>query len=134
MKIGIAGGGFAGLTAAYRLSKEGHSVVVLEKEGILGGLANAFDFAGAKLDKFYRHIFSSDTEIISLIEELGLKEDLLWLESKMGFYYNGKTYPFSTPLDILFKFKALPLPEIPCKSNYSGIHSEFISSRIYIVL
>jgi len=107
MKIGIAGGGFAGLTAAYRLSKEGHSVVVFEKDGIPGGLANAFDFAGAKLDKFYRHIFSSDTEIISLIEELGLKEELLWLESKMGFYYNGKIYPFSTPLDILFKFTAL---------------------------
>ncbi len=107
MKIGIAGGGFAGLTAAYRLSKEGHSVEVFEKEGILGGLANAFDFAGAKLDKFYRHIFSSDTEIISLIEELGLKDDLLWLESKMGFYFKGTAYPFSTPLDILFKFRAL---------------------------
>ena len=107
MKIGIAGGGFAGLTAAYRLLQAGHEVEIFEKEGISGGLANAFDFAGSKLDKFYRHIFSSDTDIISLINELGLKGDLMWLESKMGFYYNGVIYPFSTPLDILFKFTAL---------------------------
>ena len=107
MKIGIVGGGIAGLTAAYRLAKAGHKPEVFEAAEMLGGLAKAFDFAGTKLDIFYRHIFSSDLDVIDLITELGLKDDLMWLESKMGFYYNGVTYPFSKPLDILFKFKAL---------------------------
>ncbi|MCE5299746.1 MAG: NAD(P)/FAD-dependent oxidoreductase [Spirochaetia bacterium] len=107
MKIGITGGGIAGLTAAYRLQKAGHSVELFEKDTQLGGLARSFDFAGAKLDIFYRHIFTSDLPVIDLIEELGLKQDLLWLESKMGFYHKGVMYPFSTPMDILFRFKAL---------------------------
>lgn len=107
MKIGIVGGGIAGLTAAYRLAKAGHKPEVFEASEHLGGLARAFDFAGTKLDIFYRHIFTSDLDIIDLITELGLSEDLMWLESKMGFYYNGVTYPFSKPMDILFKFKAL---------------------------
>ncbi len=107
MKIGIVGGGIAGLTAAYRLAKAGHKPEVFEASEQLGGLARSFDFAGTKLDIFYRHIFTSDLDVIDLIEELGLKDDLKWLESKMGFYYNGVTYPFSKPLDILFKFKAL---------------------------
>ncbi|MEI7542263.1 MAG: NAD(P)/FAD-dependent oxidoreductase [bacterium] len=107
MKIGIVGGGIAGLTAAYRLAKAGHKPEVFEASEQLGGLARAFDFAGTKLDIFYRHIFTSDLDVIDLINELGLSEDLMWLESKMGFYYNGVTYPFSKPMDILFKFKAL---------------------------
>lgn len=107
MKIGIVGGGIAGLTAAYRLAKAGHKPEVFEAADQLGGLARAFDFAGTKLDIFYRHIFTSDLDVIDLITELGLKDDLMWLESKMGFYYNGVTYPFSKPMDILFKFKAL---------------------------
>jgi protoporphyrinogen oxidase len=107
MNIAIIGGGIAGLTSAYRLLKAGHKVHVFEASDQLGGLARAFDFAGAKLDIFYRHIFSSDLDIIDLINELGLKEDLLWLESKMGFYYKGTAYPFSKPMDILFKFRAL---------------------------
>jgi glycine/D-amino acid oxidase-like deaminating enzyme len=30
-RIGIIGGGYAGLTAAYELQKQGHNVTVLEK-------------------------------------------------------------------------------------------------------
>ncbi len=107
MRAGIIGGGIAGLTAALRLLKAGHKAEVFEAAEQLGGLARAFDFAGEKLDIFYRHIFSSDIDVINLIEELGLKNELLWLESKMGFYYKGTAYPFSKPMDILFKFKAL---------------------------
>jgi protoporphyrinogen oxidase len=107
MRIAIVGGGIAGLTSALRLAKAGHKPEVFEAADQLGGLARAFDFAGTKLDIFYRHIFSSDLDVIDLINELGLKEDLIWLESKMGFYYKGTAYPFSKPMDILFKFKAL---------------------------
>jgi NADPH-dependent glutamate synthase beta subunit-like oxidoreductase/Pyruvate/2-oxoacid:ferredoxin oxidoreductase delta subunit len=37
-KVGIIGGGPAGLTAAYYLSRKGHNVTVFESEEILGGM------------------------------------------------------------------------------------------------
>ncbi len=107
MQIGIIGGGIAGLTAALRLSKKGHKIFIFEKDEKLGGLAQAVDFSGNKLDKFYRHIFKSDRDIIDLINELNLQDKLQWIKTPMGFYYDGKIYNFSTPLDLL-KFTPLP--------------------------
>ncbi|HDQ25820.1 MAG TPA: NAD(P)/FAD-dependent oxidoreductase [bacterium] len=107
MRIGIAGAGIAGLTAAYRLSKAGHKVTVFEADTQPGGLAKSFDFASAKLDCFYRHIFKSDTDIINLINETGLGGSLRWIESKLAFYSGGKIYGFTTPLDLL-SFTPLP--------------------------
>ena len=43
MKVGIIGGGFAGLTAAYELSKRGIAVTVFEADSAVGGLAGTFD-------------------------------------------------------------------------------------------
>jgi protoporphyrinogen oxidase len=107
MRIGIVGGGMAGLTAAYRLSKAGHQVLLFESDETLGGLARSVDFAGTKLDMFYRHIFKSDLDIIDIINELGLEKSLMWIESKVGFYTNGKAYPFTTPKDLI-SFPPLP--------------------------
>jgi protoporphyrinogen oxidase len=101
MKTGVIGGGIAGLTAAYRLSKAGNEVTVFEKDGFLGGLASAVDFSGTKLDRIYRHIFKSDLYFTDIIKELGLSDKFTWIESKMGFYYNGRLYPFTTPMHIL---------------------------------
>lgn len=101
MNIGIVGGGITGLTAAYRLSKAGHSVTVFEKEKFLGGLASAIDFSGAKLDRIYRHIFKSDVHFVRLVGELGLSDKFTWIESKMGWFDGKKLYPFTTPLHIL---------------------------------
>lgn len=107
MKIGIVGGGIAGLTAAIRLLNQGHSIFLFEKDEKLGGLAQAIDFSGNKLDKFYRHIFKSDLDIIDLIDELKLTNKLKWIKSSLGFYYEGKIYNFTTPFDLL-TFSPLP--------------------------
>ena len=101
MKIGIIGGGIAGLSAAYELGKKGHKVAVFEREAELGGQAATFDVAGEPLERFYHHIFSSDIDIIQLIDELGLGEKLVWLDSKVGFLHQGRIYDFVTPWDLL---------------------------------
>ena len=108
MKIGIIGGGIAGLTAAYRLSKSGHNVVVFEKDACLGGQAGTFDICGQPLEKYYHHIFTSDSDIICLIDELGLGAKLKWLESNVGLYYQGKTYKWVGAFDLL-RFPGLSL-------------------------
>lgn len=107
MRIGIVGSGIAGLTAGYRLINAGYKITIFEKDKQSGGLAKSFDFSGNKLDCFYRHIFKSDIDIIELIDELNLSNELIWKQVKMGFYYEGKTYNFTTPVDLLL-FSPLP--------------------------
>ena len=101
MKIAIIGGGFTGLTAAYRLGQKGHKVTVFEKSENLGGLAGGFKINESNLEKAYHHIFRTDKEIIGLAKELGLESKLKWHESSIGLYYEGKMYPFTTPKDML---------------------------------
>ncbi len=107
MRIGVVGAGVAGLTAAYRLSKAGHQVEVFEASDHVGGLASGFPVAGTTLEKYYHHIFTSDTCIREMVDELGIRDSLHWLTSQMGFTYQGKLYPFGTPLQLL-KFTPLP--------------------------
>ena len=107
MKVGIIGGGVAGMVAAYRLIGRGHQVALYEASPFLGGLVRTFEVGGTRLESFYHHIFSTDTTIASLIEELGLGEKLHWRDSKVGFYHGGRLYDFVTPLDLL-RFKPVP--------------------------
>ena len=106
MKIGVVGGGLTGLTAAYELAKRGNEVVLFEKEPYLGGQAGTFEVEGTLLERYYHHIFTGDRDISSLIEELGLDDRMLWLASRVGFFYEGEIYDFVTPFDLL-RFKPL---------------------------
>ena len=108
MRVGIVGGGAAGLAAAYELAVNGHRVVVYERAPFLGGHASTFDVGGAPLERGYHHLFTSDTDIVSLIEEIGLGHQMRWIESKVGTLYDGKIYDFVTPMDLL-RFTPLPL-------------------------
>jgi len=106
MNIAIVGGGIAGMSLGYYLTKAGHRITVYEKEESTGGLARSFPVGGTYLEEYYHHIFTTDIHTIELIEEIGLKESLVWEESKMGLYCDGKVYAFGTPLDLL-KFDPL---------------------------
>lgn len=106
MRIAIVGGGLTGLTAAYRLSKEGHEIVLFEGNSELGGLASGLKIEGNSIEKTYHHIFKTDIDIIELVKELGLEEKLKWFESSVAIYYDGQIYPFKTPGDLL-RFKPL---------------------------
>lgn len=108
MKVCVVGGGVAGMTTAYRLMQGGHQVALFEASDQLGGLVRTFEVGGTRLESYYHHLFSTDTTIIALIEELGLGDRLKWIESKVGWFDGGKIYPFVTPLD-LARFSPLPL-------------------------
>ena len=78
MRVGIIGGGVGGLAAAYEAAKQGHEVSLYERAPFLGGLASTFEVGGGRLERFYHHLFLSDTTIIRLLEELGLSDSLIW--------------------------------------------------------
>jgi len=108
MRVGIIGGGVAGLAAAYHLTKEGHFAEVFEQAPFLGGQASTFDVFGGRLERGYHHLFVSDTAITELINELGLGDKLEWLESSVGFYHGGKIWDFASPMDLM-RFKPLSI-------------------------
>ena len=108
MRVGIIGAGAAGLAAAYELGKHGHEAAVYERAPFLGGQASTFDVGGARLERGYHHLFTSDTYILDLIREIGLGHQMRWIESSVGTLYDGKIYNFVTPIDLL-RFTPLSL-------------------------
>ena len=112
MRVGVIGGGIAGLATAYELTSQGHFVEVFEQADFLGGQASTFEVFGGRLERGYHHLFTSDTDITDLIKELNLEDQLAWLESSVGFYVDrgdgGKIWDFATPKDLLM-FKPLSL-------------------------
>jgi protoporphyrinogen oxidase len=105
---GVLGGGALGLTVALRLLQRGERVVLFEREPRPGGLAAGFPLGSSHLEKFYHHLFRSDREVASLIEELGLGDRLVWPRPKTSVLLGGKRYQLDSPLAVL-RFPRLPL-------------------------
>lgn len=105
-EIAIVGAGLSGLTAAYRLAQAGFKPQVYERYPMPGGLARVIDVGGEPLEVFYHHLFTNDTAITELAEELGLGEEIEWLPSKMGIWTGGQLWDFGTPASLL-RFKPL---------------------------
>jgi protoporphyrinogen oxidase len=115
MSIAVVGGGIAGLTAAYELSKRNHQVTVYEAAPFLGGQAGTFEVEGARLERFYHHLFMADLDMISLVEQIGISNKLLWVQPKMGLYHAGQVYEFGTPASLL----AFPHLSLPAKVRFA---------------
>lgn len=104
----VIGAGFCGLAAAYELGRHGIKVTVLEQDENVGGLAGSFRVGDTRLEKFYHHWFTSDTHVMRLIEELGVRDKVLLRATNTGMYYAHNFFRLSSPLDLL-RFTALPL-------------------------
>jgi protoporphyrinogen oxidase len=100
LNIGIIGAGAAGLTAAYELTKRGHAVTLYEAADWPGGLGSGFKAPGWDwhLERFYHHWFTSDQEVIGLIQELGLGDQLFWPRPTTSIWYTDRAYPFDNYL------------------------------------
>lgn len=99
--IVVVGGGITGLSCAYFASKQGYKVTVIEAEDKTGGLLDTFEIGGTRLEKFYHHYFTHDTELRWLLNDLGIEDKLNFYESTMGVFSGGKIYNFNGPLDLL---------------------------------
>ncbi|HVL23125.1 MAG TPA: NAD(P)/FAD-dependent oxidoreductase [Thermomicrobiales bacterium] len=106
-RIGVIGGGFAGLTAALRLAQAGHDVTLWEK-GRFGGQAATIPIGDTRIEIFYHHLFQSDTSITALANELGVGDRLMWLPSNVGYYADGRILPLNGAVDLL-KLSILPI-------------------------
>jgi protoporphyrinogen oxidase len=111
VRIAVVGAGVAGLTAAPRLTAAGHLVDVYERWPGLGGQAATLDVGGgARLERYYHHLFTTDRHIAELFEELGLGDELEWRESTTAVLARGRLWPFTTPGDLL-RFGPMPFAD-----------------------
>ncbi|MFB6284887.1 MAG: NAD(P)/FAD-dependent oxidoreductase [Halobacteria archaeon] len=99
--IGVIGGGFAGLAAAYKLQRYGIKTRVFEASEDLGGLAAVYRTRGDPVEKFYHHLSKTEETIVELAKNLGLENDIEWHIGKNGIYVDGEVYPMDTPWEIL---------------------------------
>ena len=90
----IIGAGPAGLTAAYELSKHGHSVTVIERDPTyVGGISRTVNYKGYRFDIGGHRFFSKSAEIEALWTEL-LSDELLERPRSSRIYYNGKLFDY----------------------------------------
>lgn len=114
MQAGILGAGVAGLSAAWDLARAGHAVTIYEAEANVGGLASGFRDDGWEwsLEKFYHHWFQTDNDLLTLADELGVREKILFPRPKTSFWIDGRIYrseispsALFLPLDPIAKFR-----------------------------
>jgi protoporphyrinogen oxidase len=107
-KWGIVGGGIMGMTLAHRLAQQGHKVTLFEAAPELGGLVSSWKMDKVEWDKFYHVILLSDFRTRNILKEIGLETNIKWVETKTGFYIDGKLYSMSDTIEFL-KFPTLNL-------------------------
>lgn len=90
-----------GLAMANRLAKQGQRVTLLEAAPTLGGLASAWRLGDVVWDRHYHVTLLSDSVLRELLEEIGLADDMRWVETKTGFYSGGKLYSMSNSWEFL---------------------------------
>jgi len=103
MKVAIVGAGFTGLAAAWDLVKAGHTVTVYESNLYPGGLAAGFTKKEWQwsLEHHYHHIFTSDKDIIGLVNEIGGDGLIFFKRVRTATYYEGQIFQLDSPISLL---------------------------------
>lgn len=104
----VIGGGILGMTLALRLTQEGHKVTIYEASEKTGGLASSWSMDGIVWDRFYHVILMSDLNTRKVLKEIGLEDELRWVETKTGFYSGGRLHSMSNLIEF-FKFPPINL-------------------------
>jgi protoporphyrinogen oxidase len=120
----IIGGGIMGMTLALRLSQKGHKVTLYESAEKTGGLTSSWKMNDVVWDRFYHVVLMSDVNTRKVLKEIGLEKDIRWVETKTGFYSNGKLYSMSNLIEF-FKF-----PPIGLIGKFRLGLTIFVASRI----
>lgn len=106
----VVGGGVMGLQIAKDLVERGQDVTVAEAADTFGGLTSAWQLGDVVWDRFYHVTLLSDSVLRELLTDLGLEKEIEWVETKTGFYSDGKLLSMSNTAEFL-KFPPLSMIE-----------------------
>jgi protoporphyrinogen oxidase len=123
MKIIIIGGGPAGLTAAYQLSKEQVPAIVLEKDNLLGGLSRTESYNGFLFDIGGHRFFTKVEAVEKIWREVLSEGDFPTRERLSRIYFNRRFFPY--PLRISASLLHVGL------TNLAIIPFSFLKARIF---
>ena len=123
-RIAVLGAGPMGLAVAYQLARDGHHPIVFEADDRLGGMTATFDFSGLNIERYYHFHCISDHAFLAILDELGLADQMRWVETKMGYWYQNRLQPWGNPVALL-KFRGLSLM---AKLRY-GLHAFLCTKR-----
>jgi protoporphyrinogen oxidase len=106
LRVAIIGGGLAGLTAAYDLTRGATpaQVTIFEASEQLGGLAAGFRGRESwewPLEHYYHHLFTNDDAILGLTRELGLDSMVETYRPTTVLHTHHENHPFDSPLRLL---------------------------------
>ena len=111
----VIGAGPAGLTAAYCLTKETPSVIVIEKDPVyVGGISRTVRHKDFLFDIGGHRFFSKSREVVDLWNEI-LPDDFIARPRLSRIYYGGKfySYPLSA-FEALRNLGSSPAPPACC--------------------
>jgi protoporphyrinogen oxidase len=93
-EIFVIGAGPAGLTAAYCLTKERRSVIIIEKDPVyVGGISRTVRHGDFLFDIGGHRFFSKSKEVVDLWHEI-LPDDFITRRRLSRIYYGGKFYSY----------------------------------------
>jgi protoporphyrinogen oxidase len=92
-RVIIIGGGPAGLTAAYELSKRAVPAVVLEADSVVGGIARTVNYKGYLFDIGGHRFYTKWNEVQQIWEEV-LGDGFLLRPRLSRIYYRKKFFPY----------------------------------------
>jgi protoporphyrinogen oxidase len=94
VEVFVIGAGPAGLTAAYCLTKEMSSVVVIERDPIyVGGISRTVHYKDFMFDIGGHRFFSKSKEVVDLWQEI-LPDDFIERPRLSRIFYGGKFYSY----------------------------------------
>ena len=98
----IVGAGPSGLTAAYRLLKAGKSVLLLERDTRVGGLAKSYDYDGHIFDTGPKRFHTDDPVVLDFIHEI-VNNDILRIGRSTKVFFLGQYFEWPLQTQDVFK-------------------------------
>jgi len=139
----IIGGGPAGLTAAYLLSRSGYRVTVLEADQIVGGISRTAQYKGFRFDIGGHRFFTKIRPVEELWEEI-LGSEFISVPRLSRIHYAGKyfDYPLKAwnalsglgpvnAIRIVWSYLQARLHPAPVEENFEQWVSNRFGRRLY---
>jgi protoporphyrinogen oxidase len=110
--VAIIGGGPAGLTAAYELSRKGVPCILLEQDGMVGGLARTVEYKGFRFD-LGGHRFFTKAAVVNGLWRSMLGDEYLRRPRLSRIYYRGRFFHYPLrPLNIVLNLGPLTMASV----------------------